>query len=100
MLLILVNLFCLPCYAQEIASVSDTINGSSFGTKSTAQPIIWDDFELGSSGVLLGDEDSDWIPYGGRSGGLYDNQKSYSGSLSAYNFVSSSGDGRDEFDTN
>lgn len=60
-LLILVSLFCLPVYAQSISSLSgnavhDTdisISGSSFGSKSPAAPIKWENFEDNSI-------DGDW----------------------------------------
>jgi hypothetical protein len=52
-LLILANLLCIQCYAQEITSVTDTINGSSFGIKNPAAPIKWETFEDGA-------KDADW----------------------------------------
>lgn len=68
---------------------SVTISGSSFGTKSPAAPILWDQFEYGSNGNQLQTFDN-WDAYGGAgasNGGLISTDDSYSGTRSAYNSV-------------
>jgi len=66
---------------------SVTISGSGFGSKSTAAPIKWDDFEDGVDGTYLESVDSSWVSYASYASGgaTYNNDESHSGSLAAYN---------------
>ena len=59
---ILLLIFASPAFAGTITGVSDstpshgqsiTISGSGFGSKSTAAPLLWDDFESGSVGASV-----------------------------------------------
>jgi len=61
-----------------------TINGSLFGEKNPAAPLVWDNFESGTHGALLS-TDPKWVGYNGRPGGLYANFAAYSGTLAAFN---------------
>jgi hypothetical protein len=102
MIRLLLTFLLLPSIAFAAPSISNvsgtveegesiTITGSSFGTKSTAAPLLWDDFESGSDGAALTTDDN-WVknPSADGNGGEYDNARSYSGSLSAHNQVTSS----------
>lgn len=82
--------------APSVSSVNDstlvdnqqlTVSGSSFTSKPTAAPLIWDDFEDGSNGAAL--TTGNWSKYLGTNGGQYSNTQAYTGSLSAYNNVTS-----------
>ncbi len=73
------------------------ITGVGFGTKNTASPLKWDDFENGSAGQLLKNIDPQWIPDPpDRDGALYTDSLKHSGNLSVCNYTP----GRSEFDTN
>lgn len=79
---------------------SVTINGGGFGTKSTAAPIKFDNFENGSNGTNLYQTDSSWVRYlgGSDTGVIYSNTEAHSGSLSVYNPVQPDNNG--DFSTN
>ena len=79
---------CSYCHAQEITSVTDTINGLDFGEKTTAAPVKWSNFEDGTDGLNIKDVDSDWVAIRS-TGGKY-STVSYSGDISAYNNVTES----------
>lgn len=62
-LLLLVLLLALPIHLHAALSVSDntpahgqsvTVTGSGFGSKSSAAPLLWDDFEDGTVGASVG----------------------------------------------
>ena len=76
--------------SADLSGATITISGTGFGTKSTAAPIFFDDFESGSHGANL-PTDSDWTGYDGHAGGDYSNTTSYSGSLSAHNEITTTG---------
>lgn len=99
--IIAILFLCLPALAFAEPSISDvsgtisedetiTISGSAFGTKSTAAPVKWDDFEDGADETALKDTDSSWSAYSG-DGALYTDTDSHSGSLSVYNDASGGG---------
>lgn len=89
--------------APSVSSVNDstlvadqqlTISGTSFSSKPTAAPLIWDNFEGGSNGDAL--TTTSWTQYSGSGsvdGGTFSNTRAYSGSLSAYNNPYDSGGG-------
>lgn len=59
-----------------------TISGSSFGTKTNAAPIKFDNFNNGTSGAKLNSKDSSWNIYDGPGDGqglLYQTAQSHSG---------------------
>ena len=78
-------------FAQTITGVSGfisggstiTISGSSFGSKDTAAPILWDTFEYGSDGDSLSSFDN-WTAYA-TTGGYISTTSPYSGTRAAYN---------------
>lgn len=69
-----------------------TVTGSGFGTKATAKPLVWDDFEKGSADKLIqgsAAEIGSWDTGSGSDAVFYSNAKAYSGSQSArHDFVS------------
>ena len=79
---------------------SVTVSGSGFGTKSTAAPIKFDNFENGTSGINLYQTDPLWVRYlgGSDTGVIYNNTFAHSGSLSVYNPVQPDNNG--DFSTN
>lgn len=83
---------CINCYpSPEVTSVSSTISGTSFGAKSPAAPIIWENFDSGSEDSAL--STIGWTKYFGASvtdGGSLKSENAYGGrGFSAYNSVSS-----------
>lgn len=73
-----------------------TVTGSGFGTKATAEPFVWDDFESGVVGNPLSSSQR-WIHYenGSRVFPQYSNLQAYSGARAAYNFIDRPADGED-----
>lgn len=69
-----------------------TIAGSGFGTKSTAEPIKWDDFENGASGASL--TEGGWTDYSETAGPVYSTEQSYSGSQAGMRQTTSNEDFR------
>lgn len=65
---------------------SITIVGSSFGVKSPAAPILFETFDSGANGQVIGGWHG-WIAYNETEGGYLSNSSPYSGTLSAYNRI-------------
>lgn len=67
---------------QNISQASNTltITGSGFGTKATASPIVWDDFNAGTNGGAV--NLNGWIPDAGNSP-TYSSTRAHSGGVSA-----------------
>jgi hypothetical protein len=76
---------------------SYTISGSTFGTKTTAAPLLFETFEDGTDNTELGN--SKWIDTDTNKNGWYDNTRAYSGSLSAFNDVGTGAEYDLEFGT-
>lgn len=88
LLFIPILLLCTLCYA-DISSISGTtISGSSFGSKTTAAPIKFSNFNDGTDGAYLKDIDTDWINTS--VNGSYYSTVSYSGDYSISNNVTES----------
>jgi hypothetical protein len=68
-----------------------TITGSGFGTKTTAKPVVWDDFENGTTDKLIAGsaaEVGSWETGSGSDAVFYSAAKAYAGSKSArHDFV-------------
>jgi hypothetical protein len=68
-----------------------TLSGSGFGTKANAKPVVWDDFEKGSTDKLIAGsaaEVGSWDTGSGSDAVFYSAAKAYAGSKSArHDFV-------------
>jgi hypothetical protein len=65
-----------------------TVRGSGFGTKPTAAPVLWDNFEGGNSGSLIQGAAAPvgrWDTGAGSENPVYSTAKAHSGAKSAYN---------------
>jgi hypothetical protein len=91
--------FAAPAISGVSGKVSNnapiTVSGSGFGTKSTAAPIKFDNFENGINGATLSSRDPSWQVYAD-TGKLYSNITAHSGSLSVGNHITNG----ESFNTN
>lgn len=63
-----------------------SVSGLSFGTKSPAEPILFETFDSGTNGQSIGGWNG-WVSYNDTNGGYLSNISPYSGTLSAYNRI-------------
>lgn len=83
--------YAVPSISSVAGTVSHnsdiTISGSNFGTKSTAAPVIWEDFESGTNGNTIA---GDWSTYTDNSGYVRysnENQRNSNSSLNSKCFL-------------
>lgn len=79
-----------------------TVTGAGFGTKATAAPKKYSNFQGLTNNALLSSEDADWPGYGANDGGIITDTDVYDGDRSVYNRIgpANPNGGRGEFDTN
>lgn len=80
---------------DAIANNDITINGSSFGTKSSAAPVIWETFEMGPAGASIAN--NGWVAYSPPEAPTYSSNNPYSGALAGYQRLPASSP--EDFDT-